>query len=333
VNDVRWFAPNRFATLVVPRLRQLGLTIATEDDAPARLTLAMSGTVAERAWRYAAAHRCPYVLYVWDLPPWSIGGGEPDPVWWALGRFFRVPRLGHRYRERRGYYSRLRFMARRARAVWVPSALTADSVTARFGIPCRRMPYCYDSERFAPVPREPRRPPQLVTVSRLQTYKNQRAVIRAAARLEPRVAVRFVGEGPEEADLRRLAGELGVPCSIESGLSDADLVSAYRQASVAVCPSRFEGFGLSPIEAIACGTPVVASDIPPHREFVDGAARFFALDDEPALVAAIAATLAGPAPDPGAVRALTIEGAAGRFAAALAELLSAETSRRLPARR
>jgi glycosyltransferase involved in cell wall biosynthesis len=322
VIDVRWFAPNRFAALVVPRLRQLGLTIATEDDAPARLALAMSGTVAERAWRYAAARACPLVLYVWDLPPWRTGGGRPDPVWWVLGRFFvRLPRLRGAYRERRGYYSRLRLIAARARAVWAPSALTAASVTAQFAVPCRRVPYCYDSDRFRPLDSERPGPSHLLSVSRLQPAKNQQAVIRAARQLRPSLAVRLIGRGPDEADLRRLAAELGVECSIESGLSDAEIVSAYRLASVAVCPSRFEGFGLSPIEAIACGTPVVASGISPHREFVDGAARFFSLDDEPALVAAIAAALAGPPPDPAAVRDLTIEAAAGRFHAALAELL------------
>ncbi|HEX4628833.1 MAG TPA: glycosyltransferase [Gemmatimonadales bacterium] len=321
MNDVRWFAPNRFAALVVPRLEQLGFTIATEGDAPARLALAMSGTVAERAWRYAAAHRCPLALYIWDLPPWSLGEGEADPVWWALGRFVRLPRLGRRYRERRGYYSRLRFMARRARAVWVPSAVTAQSVAARFGVTARRVPYCYDSERFTFRAREPREPTQLVTVSRLEPYKNQRAVIHAAAQLEPGWGVRLIGYGSEQSELERLAAELGVACSIESGVSDEGVARAYRDAAVVVCPSRFEGFGLSPLEAIACGTPVVASDIPAHREFVDGAARFFVLDDDADLVAALSAALAARGPDPAAVRDLTIEAAAERFAAGLRDLL------------
>jgi glycosyltransferase involved in cell wall biosynthesis len=321
VIDVRWFAPNRFALQIVPELRRLGLTVATDGDDAARVALAMSATVAEQAWRYARARRIPLVLYIWDLPPWSVGEGEPDPVWWVLGRFVRVPRPTRRYAERRGYYSRLRYMAARARAVWAPSAFTAQSVTARFRVACRRVPYCYDSARFSPRARDAAAPPYLVTVSRLQPYKNQAAVIRAAARLEPRLPVRLVGQGPEEARLRRLAAELGVTCVIESGLSDAGVVRVYREAGVAVCPSRFEGFGLSPIEAIACGTPVAASDIPAHREFTDGAARFFGLDDDGALVAAIRGALAGPPPDPAAIADLTIAAAAGRFAAGLAELL------------
>jgi glycosyltransferase involved in cell wall biosynthesis len=323
VIDARWFAPNRFAALVVPRLEQLGFRIATDGDAPARLALAMSGTVAERAFRYASTHHCPCVLYVWDLPPWSLGQGGADPVWWVLGRFVRLPRVGRRYLERRGYYSRLCFMARRARAVWTPSAFTAESVAARFGVTPRHVPYCYDSDRFVSLPdgREPRGSLQLVTVSRLQRYKNQQAVIRAATRLDRELTVRFIGEGPEEGELRRLADRLGVRCSFESAVSEIEIVRAYRQAGVVVCPSRFEGFGLSPVEAIACGTPVVASDIPAHREFVDGAARFFALDDDEGLVGAVSAALNGARPDPAAVRALTVDAAARRFAAALTEVL------------
>src|SRR2546422_6731114 len=108
------------------------------------------GTVAERAWRYTTTHRCPYVLYVWDLPPWRIGSGKPDPVWWAFGRFVRLPRLGRRYRERRGDYSRLRVIAARARAGWSSSALATASGGAPFDVPCTRVPYCYDSDRFVP---------------------------------------------------------------------------------------------------------------------------------------------------------------------------------------
>lgn len=325
--DVRWFAPNRFTSLVIPRLRQRGLTIATEGDAPARLAVAMSGTVALQAWRYATPRRCPYVLYVHDLRVGSaVLEGKPDPAWHVAGGvLLRVPRLRlprlHTHRMRRGYYSRLRFIAARALEVWVPSSLTAANVRERFGVCCRRMPYCYDSDRFVSVGMPQRRGPQLLTVSRLEAYKNQDAVIRAAAGFEPRLSVRLVGQGAQAERLRRLAAELGVTCSIESGLSDVEVVTAYREASVVVCPSRFEGFGLSPIEAIACGTPVVASDIPPHREFVGGAAHFFALDDEPGLRAAISAARAGPPADPAVLSELTIEAAARRFGAALAELL------------
>ncbi len=158
-------------------------------------------------------------------------------------------------------------------------------------------------------------------MSRLTPQKNHAAVIRAAARFEPKLPVRFIGSGPEASALERLAVELGVSCAIESGLPDGDVVTAYRTAEVVVCPSRFEGFGLTPLEAIACGTPVVVSDIPPHREWLGTAPYFFTLDDDDGLVAAIGAARAGPGPAPHVLSGLTIEAAAERFSTGLTPYL------------
>jgi len=315
LDDVRWFAPNRFCTLVVPLLRARGLSIALEGDRPARLAIAMDAQVAAAAYSFAARHRSVLIHYLWDLPPWRLGRGRPDWVWHVFGRFVRVPRVGRRYADRPGYYSRLQFVAHHAREVWVPSAHTAASVQERLGVACRRVPFCFDSERFTPAPTTRRR--GLLTVSHLMPHKNQAALIRAAARLEPKTTVRIIGRGPERASLERLAATLGVACSIESDLTETDMVTAYRTAEVVVCPSTFEGFGLTPMEAIATATPVVASDIPPHREFLGVSPYFFTLGDDDSLVAAIGAARAGPPPAPDVLSGVTIDAAAERFSAGL----------------
>ncbi len=49
-------------------------------------------------------------------------------------------------------------------------------------------------------------------------------------------------------------------------VANEELTRWYNQCSVLACPSLDEGFGLPPLEALSCGTPVVVSDIPPHRE-------------------------------------------------------------------
>ena len=90
---------------------------------------------------------------------------------------------------------------------------------------------------------------------------------------------------------------------------------------MAVCPSRFEGFGLTPIEAVASGVRVVASDIPPHREFVGRAARLVPADDPAALTAAIVQALDGPPADPALVADLAIPAAAARFVSFLQPIL------------
>jgi glycosyltransferase involved in cell wall biosynthesis len=321
VNDVLWFAPNRYGTLLLPELRRRGLSISLDDTEPARLAFAMSGTVAERAWRYASSRGCPLIQYIWDLPPDATGTGSYDPVWWVGGRFLRLPRPFGGFSRRRGYYSRLRHIAARALEVWVPSAMSETAVQQRFEVSTRRVPYCYDSDRFRPVWTTRDDPPTLLTVSRLNAYKNQAATLRAAAVLGRDVQVRLIGRGPRYGALDALARSLGVVCRIDTDADDVQVAEAYRRARVAVCPSRFEGFGVTPLEAVASGTPVVASDISPHREFVGNAACFFPLDDDRSLVQAVVAALDGPTPDPELVGQLTIPVAAERFASLLGRLL------------
>jgi glycosyltransferase involved in cell wall biosynthesis len=164
-------------------------------------------------------------------------------------------------------------------------------------------------------------PPTLLTVGRFKRHKNQEATLRVAHRLGQGVQVRLIGMGPQAQPLRQMARSLGVTCRVDIGATDEAVVEACRRARVAVCPSRFEGFGLAPLEAIACGTPVVASDIPPHREFVGTAARFFPLDDDDGLEVAVRGALNGEAPDPAGLASLTIAAAAERFRSGLRALL------------
>jgi glycosyltransferase involved in cell wall biosynthesis len=326
VDDIRWFASNPYTALVVPALRHLGLRVATAGDQPARVALAMSGHAAVEGWRFARRRRARLVVYLWDLPPRGLGAGRPDHVWWVMGRFLRVPRLRGRYR-RGGYFSVLEYIARRAEAVWVPSRMTQQSVAERFGVHATQVPYCYDSDRFVPSDRRAAgaragEAPTLLTVSRLRRHKNQAAVIHAAALMGNPCHVRLIGRGPQQDALAALAARLGVSCTIETSADDAEVTQAYRDASVAVCPSAFEGFGLTPIEAVASGVPVVASDIPPHREFVGGAARFAPPGDYEAMARAIEDAMGAAPADPALVADLTIPAAARRFADALQPLLA-----------
>jgi glycosyltransferase involved in cell wall biosynthesis len=62
-------------------------------------------------------------------------------------------------------------------------------------------------------------------------------------------------------------------------VSDAVLGELYRRATIVCCPSLYEGFGLPVLEAMRMGTPVLASDIPVHREVAGGAAVLLPPDD------------------------------------------------------
>ena len=76
-----------------------------------------------------------------------------------------------------------------------------------------------------------------------------------------------------------------------------DLQRVVAGASLFVFPSRYEGFGLPPLEAIAAGVPVVASDLPTGVEVLGGLARLTPVGDASALAAELDAVLTG-APEP-----------------------------------
>ncbi len=77
-------------------------------------------------------------------------------------------------------------------------------------------------------------------------------------------------------------------------VADADRPSLYRLAAVAVFPSRYEGFGLPPLEAMACGTPVVACEASSIPEIVGDAAFLVDPDDARGMAGAILSILLQP---------------------------------------
>ncbi len=324
MRSLRWFGPNPFCHLVVPGLRTAGFVVATDGEEPADLAVAMDGQCAVAAFEWARRHHCPFLVYLWDLPPWRLGMGRPDLVFEWRGRIRRVPRIVGGFPERAGYYSRVRFAAQHADWVWAPSTLTVQQLASRFGVAAQLVPYCYDSARFRLAARPLALGTRLLSISRLVPHKNHEAVIRAAAGMMPRPAVEMIGQGPEAAAIERLAADLEVKLELATDWqSDESIAAAYQRATVVVAPSRFEGFGLTPIEAVASGVPAVASDIGPHREHLGSAVHYFRLEDDASLVAAIRAALdQGPA-DPARVGHLAIEAAVARFVEGLSGLVPA----------
>src|SRR5581483_6456468 len=120
--------------------------------------------------------------------------------------------------------------------------------------------------------------------------KNRPAVLRALALLRRRglphglVIAGQPGWGRGRAD--SLAHRLGIEAAVSYAgyVDDADLPALYTLADAFVFPSWREGFGLPPLEALACGTPVVASDRPSMPEVL-GAAALYAPPARPDLLA------------------------------------------------
>lgn len=83
----------------------------------------------------------------------------------------------------------------------------------------------------------------------------------------------------------------------------AELRKVVAGASALAFPSLDEGFGLPPLEALACGVPVVCSDIPVTHEVLGAQGRYVPLDDVDAFAAALSETIFSPSGDPATRRA------------------------------
>jgi glycosyltransferase involved in cell wall biosynthesis len=132
----------------------------------------------------------------------------------------------------------------------------------------------------------------LLQVASRSRYKNTPAALHALARLRAnggdRLVLVRVGAPmfPDEADL---AVRLGVFDAVREvgSVDDATLVAWYNAADVLVFPSLWEGFGWPALEAMACGTPVVASNTPAVTEVVGDAGILAPPDDADALAGGV----------------------------------------------
>ncbi len=131
--------------------------------------------------------------------------------------------------------------------------------------------YGIDPTMYQPAPRrEPRPAPDTFVIGylgRLGLFKGTGVLIEALARMPQRCRLRFIGSGPDEAELRRLAAERGVADRVEfrGAVSTVAVPAALAEVDVMVLPSLtqpnwMEQFGRVLIEAMACATPVVGSD-------------------------------------------------------------------------
>lgn len=256
----------------------------------------------------AVSARVPYVLTVHDL---STELRQQDLA--------AYPRLWSRL-------TRARRLARQARAVMVDSESTHTDVLTHWGLAPERVtlvrPGVWHPEAGgrlpAGVPAD-----YLLYVGALEPRKGLDVLGGAYARARAvglRSSLVVVGDGP-------VGPSLDAPGVVRTGrVSDLELAALYAGALATVLPSHMEGFGFTPLESLAAGTPVVVSDLPPLRETLGEAAVFVPAGDAEALAGAIGAIagdgalrdrLMAAAPD--ALAPLTWRRAADRTMAVLLE--------------
>jgi glycosyltransferase involved in cell wall biosynthesis len=192
-----------------------------------------------------------------------------------------------------------RSAARRADTVLTVSHFSAREIQELYGVPPGRITVVPNGltshEAAAPAPREPlvlytgsifnrRRLPDLIAAFArvVQTVPGARLVIVGRDRTSPR------------QDLRAIAASHGIEPSVQvrAYVPDEELARLYARASAFGFLSEYEGFGLTPLEALAAGVPIVVLDTPVAREVYGDAAEFVAPGDVRATAEALTRLLA-----------------------------------------
>jgi glycosyltransferase involved in cell wall biosynthesis len=191
------------------------------------------------------AYRGPAVLTVQDLS-------------------FEADRSLMRPRDRLFFRTLVRPSAKRAARVLTGSERTRDDLVERYGIPARKVvltPYGVDPA-FTPEGPTPDGAPYALYVSALHPRKDPLAAVEALALLPGEL--RLVLVGPDKGlggDVRSAVSRLALDrrVDVRGHVSKSELAALYRGAGCLVFPSRYEGFGLPIVEAMASGTPVVTT--------------------------------------------------------------------------
>lgn len=191
----------------------------------------------------------------------------------------------------------LPFTWQRCRALTVSNHTVADDIAQRLGYPRGRIhvvPY-YPEPEFArlaaeagPVVDDWAGAPRFVTIGSHEPRKNIELAIRAVGLLRSRgIPARLTCIGlhtPYTARLRELAQQAGAEVEFPEYAARAEVVRLLRQATALLFVSRYEGYGMPPLEAMSIGCAVVLSDIPAHRAVYRGSGMpFVGVDDLEAL--------------------------------------------------
>ena len=194
----------------------------------------------------------------------------------------------------RAYYARAGESARRAQRVIAVSQRTAADSVRLLGVDPARLRvvhqapssvyYPRPAARLAPVAErlgfDPSRP-YLLIVGTLEPRKNVTLALEALVELRHHIDVDLLVVGARgwlDESVRRAHARSGAGAAARflGQVDDDDLAVLYSHAAVFLFPSLYEGFGLPPLEAMACGTPVISSNAGPMPETLGDAALLLA---------------------------------------------------------
>ncbi|HYU10608.1 MAG TPA: glycosyltransferase family 4 protein [Gemmatimonadales bacterium] len=206
---------------------------------------------------------------------------------------------------------------RHAAAIAVSSA-ARDAMARYFTAPWEIIPNGVDTTFFRPglspgagrcERRGAGRRPRLLWLGRIEPRNDLATVLAAMPGIlerHPGAQLTVVGDGPWRPRMERAARRLG-PCVQFAGYVNGGRPGYYRAADVYLCPTTRASFGVTLLEAMACGTPLVVSDIPAFRDLATASGAVFA---PPGDAAAWARAVNGLLDDPARRAAMMGEGRA-----------------------
>jgi glycosyltransferase involved in cell wall biosynthesis len=180
----------------------------------------------------------------------------------AAARWWRKPSVRRWY----GFLAMQERVARRIPELLTVSSSSATDITADFGVHPDQLhvvPLGVETDVFAPSA-QPRVPGRIMAIASADVpLKGVGHLLQAIAKLrhhydlELQLVAKLEPNGPTE----KLIAELGISdiVHISSGLTDEELAGLFASAEIACIPSLYEGFSLPAVEAMASGTPIVAS--------------------------------------------------------------------------
>lgn len=125
-----------------------------------------------------------------------------------------------------------------------------------------------DTDKFSPMPNIPKISGRICFIGRLSSEKNIHLLIRAIGN-NPENSLQIIGEGQQRSYLERYAKEQSANVLFSGIVPHNELPKIINQSEVFILPSKFEGHPKALIEAMACGVPVVGTDVEGIQDIID----------------------------------------------------------------
>lgn len=174
-------------------------------------------------------------------------------------------------------------LLKKCRAVFCVSETTKADVAQTYGYPKDKIfvvPNGVDRSSFSADTKARDCDPYLLMVGARYSHKNVDEVLQMSDLWSAKYRLLVTScAGSYRQQLEKQVASLGLQDRVQflDYLSRDELIRLYQGCSALVYPSKWEGFGIPPLEALACGSPVIASGIPVHREVLGDAAFFVEL--------------------------------------------------------